>query len=261
MASGPADPYREAQGHTVIAYVLIPLIGAGGTGLILLLGFLWRARLVLATTVLAALIATCWVLYPQDSAGTREAEAAPVPTPVPPAMQVMSWGQQDGLHTDDTTGVVSPSHVVYATVAITAGDIALSVPSIFEANPRHRVWLSVTDDGRTSDEIRRATTADGTPLLLVPSHDDELVRYSEGQRQVLPVPGPECTALQPGNRCEITLAWWFHGTGPVVGIHGLTLVPTTADPTAPPGDATDVRYLPWPGFPAESECTGVMKQW
>lgn len=261
MASGPGGPHREAPGHTVIASVLIPLIGAGGTGLILLLGFLWRARIVLAAGVLALLMVTCWALYPRDGVGTREAEAVPAPTPVPPTMHVMSWGQQDGLHIDDTTGDTGPGHVVYATVAITAGGTALSVPSIFESNPRHRMWLTVTDDGRTSDEIRRTAASDGTPLLLVPSHNDELVRRSEGQLQVLPIPGPECTDLQPGNRCEITLAWWFHGTGPVAGIAGLTLASAGVDPTTPPSSSAEAAYLPWPGIPAEPECTGAMKQW
>lgn len=59
MGSDTAILRWEAQGRNVISSVLIPLIGDCGTALILLLVFLWRARIALAASTV--IIAICWV--------------------------------------------------------------------------------------------------------------------------------------------------------------------------------------------------------
>lgn len=244
----------------MIAHVLIPIIGAGGAGLILLLGWLWRIRYFLI--VIGALVAVAVVMGGLVWLGgaAREAAAGPSisPNAVAPTMDVLSWGERDMYHMDDDSGEISDAHLVYATVSITAGSQPISVSDIFDPAPEYLVWLAVADDGRVSDTIRYGNTSDGDPLAFVPSHDDELVREFGGPP--LPIPGPECTDLSPGQRCETTLAWWFYGTGSVARIDGITFVPASVDPTRAPPDVA-VGYEPWPALAAEERCSGVMEQW
>ncbi|MGW5289769.1 hypothetical protein [Rhodococcus pyridinivorans] len=239
----------------MIAHVLIPIIGAGGAGLILLLGWLWRIRyfLIAIGALVAVAVGTGGFVW----LGGVARDAAAVP-PMPPTMEVLSWGERDMHHMDDNSGEISLAHLVYATVAITAGSDPISVPDIFDPAPQHLVWLAVADDGRVSDTIRYGSTPDGEPLAFVPSHDDELVREFGGP--FLPIPGPQCTDLSSGQRCETTLTWWFYGTGPVARIDGITLISASVDPTRVPPDVV-VGYERWPSLAAEEKCSGVMEQW
>jgi hypothetical protein len=203
-----------------------------------------------AMIVMIGVVVACQVIKtPEHTAG------------ISTSIQVLSWGQRDALHTDDTTGVSTPSHIIYARVALTAGDTEISLPDVHEPHPAYRVWLFADDDGRVSDSSRHALAADGRALVAIPSHDDELVIDDGFSEEILTVPGPECTRLKPGARCEVTLFWWVHGTGRVESVHGVTLTPATADPTDRAASAAGGGYTKWPTMPEESECSGAMQLW
>jgi hypothetical protein len=103
--------------------------------------------------------------------------------------------------------------------------------------------------------------ADGRALVAVPSHDDELVIDGGTSDEILTVPGPECSRLQPGARCEVTLFWWVYGTGPVESVHGVALTPATVDPTDRAASAAGGSYTKWPTMPEERVCNGGMQRW
>ncbi|MFV9459210.1 hypothetical protein ACNJ7E_38040 [Rhodococcus sp. NM-2] len=237
----------------MIAPLVIWIVGLIGTGLIAVIGLMWRWRYVLggAGIVGVVLIVTTFMLPALDR--DRQVAAAPVR----PHLQPLAWGQLDVQHRDDDTGQISPGHIVYATVQVTAGGEAISLPSITASNPEYVVWLTVSNIGRHSDRLRVASDADGSPIALVPSHDDELV--TEFGHPALPIPGASCAALAPRRTCEVTLVWWFYAHGPVAPLLGLTLAPTDSDPTAT-DDRTDVAYAPWPKLPPDPECRGEMAQ-
>lgn len=235
--------------------LLIYLIGAGGTGLILFMGWLWRWRhvfsvaagTVVSAVIVAAVIAL--VVWPREVAQPELA----APAPVVPTLSILTWGESDGSTDVISATSPTPGHIVFAELEITAGDTALSIPALGTPSPANLLWLGVRDIGRPAltDQARRAT--DGT--LWLPSHSAELVHDFAAEPLIFPDAG--CVDVAPGARCVVTIVWEIAGHGSV-SITSLALLPGNADPSA----STPTATAAWPAADtAQPVCDGPIKSW
>ncbi|PKZ62836.1 hypothetical protein CYJ73_25005 [Gordonia terrae] len=235
--------------------LLIYLIGAGGTGFILFIGWLWRWRRVISaaasTLVVGIIVATvvALVIWAGENAQTELAS----PMPAAPTLTVVTWGESDARSDVTSAATPSPSHIVFAQLEIVAGDSALSIPALGTSSPENLVWLGVRDTGRPAltDQARRTT--DGT--LWLPSHSAELVHDFAGEPLLFPDAG--CSNVAPGARCAVTLVWEIaeHGQVPITS---LALLPGDEDPST----STPTATIAWPpGVSSQSVCDGPIRSW
>ncbi|EKT80486.1 hypothetical protein WSS_A21968 [Rhodococcus opacus M213] len=229
--------------------LLIVLVGMIGSGLIMLIGFVWRRRRQLIAIASIAIIAAVVLLWQQRAPSDEQRQ------PVLAHMEVLNWGERDTTYMNDETGQIGPGRIVYASVSITAGDTAISIPDVNSPAPQYKVWLALANTGRVALGAQTSQNLSGAPLLWLPSHEDELV--SEFGAEPFPIPGASCANLQPQQSCQITLVWYLMEHGVAPQIHGLILQ-SVSEPLAVDHASANGMFVQWPALTPEPTCSGDM---
>lgn len=219
----------------------IVAVGALASALIKLIGLTWEFRAFAAVPVFSLMVLTAGLAYASHDNAVR--------TPAPASVALVSWGERDATVTHDDDGTTGPAHLIYATVRLTSGDTTLHIPDINHPDSHNRLWLTIDDTTRQGLGGHITTDSTGLAHQWLPSHQTRLMPAS-GSGEPLPIPGSECSALDPHQTCTVTVAWALPNYGPTGGIHSLVL-----DTTSPDGTQRESQYI-WPDIGPQPTCAG-----